>query len=417
MFWFIPYNGAQYTQVLRSLIILTCVLLFISCSDFSVISNHFCDSLNTKMEDSKICSSLSSKEYKINLKGLMNTKAGGFISKLDSKEYESITHLDLSNNPDLTQLPSFVYKMPNLIELDISNTKISDWGTEICSLKKLRKLIGTHNNYQNGEIPFNTFCVENLQILNMSHSNIKYLDEYIGKLQKLKELRLRNNQILIVPLMVQQLPEISVIDFRNNFFKDDKINTLHNCNFISDEKEQKCREEMLETMSCIFYYEVPFLRGDPLRKMYTDLSGQNLDKFESVDADKPMNEDQCYTSWLVWMIDYEESPDFLEKTIRGKTLRELRYMSPYQNEHVNPFTCYSVDWPLITDEYEPKKMGAFPWEIFPEEFREPGAATQFLAWWKGDHFWIPVKECPHLVGLKEHVQRKQEQINKDSRSP
>jgi len=343
---------------------------------------------------------------KINLKERLTEQNVDAISLSRFQSSELIMELDLSDNPHLTSLPEFVLDLPNLVYLDISNTKISDWGEEICQLKKLETLVGTHNNYKNGEIPFHTFCIENLKILDMSHGNIKYLDEYVGRLQRLKELRLRNNQLFIVPLMIQQIPEISVVDFRNNFFKDDKINTLHNCHLVSSEEKEDCREEMLETISCIFYYELPSLRGEPLRKIYTDLSGQNLDEFESVDAKIPINKDRCYTAWVVWMIDYEESPELLEKTIRGKTLRELRYMSPYQSEHV-PFTCYSTDWPFITDDYEPKNMAALPWEIAPEEFREHGFATNMSSCWRDSDYWIPVEECPHLVDLADHVKRKQ----------
>lgn len=397
---------SQHIKLLKIVLIFFLIILFISCDNMQETSKKSsCEIFNSKNESLQICQPLSDSEYKIDLKGRMNGGKNSLITPSDFDDLEFVTHLDLSNNPDLTRLPDFVYKTFNLIELNISNTKISDWSEEICQLKKLKKLIGTHNNYKNGEIPFHTFCIQNLKVLDMSHSNIRYIDEYIGQLQRLKELRLRNNNLFIVPLMIQQLPEISLVDFRNNFFDDEKINTIHDCSSLSSESEKKCREDILDAVSCIFYYEIPFLRGEPLRKIYTDLSGENLDEFESVDAEPAIDQNECYIAWASWMIDYEESPDLLEKTIRGQTLRELRYMSSYQRENVS-ISCYSIDWPFITDSYEPKKMAAQAWEIVPEEFRKPGFATKISSWYSGDDdYWIP-KNCPHLADLEKNIKRK-----------
>lgn len=386
-----------------------------------VLLESICSDLQKKTDNKSICgdSELSIDLKKIDLKGKVTKQNAWLISSSRFQPSELIVELDLSDNPDLTSLPEFILDFPNLSYLDISNTKISDWSEEICQLKKLKKLIGTHNNYKNGEIPFPTFCIENLQILNMSHSNIKYIDEYIGKLQSLKELHLRNNQLFIAPLMIQQIPEISVVDFRNNFFKDEKINTLHDCNLVlpkerekkREKKREKCKEKMLETMFCAFYYELPFLRGEPLRKMYTDLSGQDLDEFENIDAKIRINHDRCYAGWVGWMIDYEESPELLEKTIRGVTVRELRYSSNYLNEHrkFDFFFCPTTDWPVLEDDYEPKKMGAFSWEVVPEEWRQPGFATKFTTLWRGENYWIP--QCPHLEGLEDNIKRMLKKYN------
>ena len=356
------------------------------------------------MNNAKVCQPLSESEHKIDLKGRMNNKVNRWMEK---SNLELITHLDLSQNPDLINLPDFVYKASNLIELDISNTKISDFEETICQLQQIKKIIGTHNNYKNNEIPLHTFCIQSLQVLDMSYSNIRYLDEYVGKLKNLKELHLRNNQIYKVPLMIQQIPEISLVDFRNNFIENDEINTIHDCTALPSDKREDCREDILDTMSCIFYYETPFQRGEPLRKIYTDLAGLDLDEFESVDATPPLERDPCYINWVVWMLDYAENDQsyLLGKTIRGITLRELRYKASYQKENVSPF-CYGIDWPFFEDDYEPKKKAAQAFEIVPEEFRKTGWATKFTSWYKGDeYYWIP-DQCQHLEGLKEHIERK-----------
>ena len=405
MVWNTQNTGVFYTRLFKMSAVLTSVLSSAGCGFSLGGAKDPCQSVNNKV-NSEICLSVpQSSRKKIDLAGRLNSKAdqdrmSAVISKMD---FESITELDLSNNLELTNLPEFVYQLSHLTQLNISKTKISDWKEGICRLKKLKKIVGTHNSYKNGEIPLHTFCIQNLQVLDMSHSNIRYIDEYVGKLKELRELRLRNNQIYIVPLMIQSLPAVSLVDFRNNYMKYDELNTLYDCTPLPAEDVEDCREDMLDEVSCIFYHELPFLRGEPLRKMYTDLIDVDLDEFESTDARPPLKRDRCYTQWVGWMLDFED-PEILKKTIRGKTLRELRYVSPYQTENTSMF-CYSIDWPFIENDYEPKKQGALPWEVFPEQFRKPGWATKFTAWYKGDpYYWVP--ECPHLKGLREHINQK-----------
>ena len=341
MIWGVLNTNIFYTLLFKISAVLMAFLFVAGCSLLKGGTADSCRFINNEA-DGEIClSAPRSSGSKVNLKGRMNSGADRsrmsvLISKMD---FELITDLDLSDNLELTNLPEFVYQLPNLTQLNISNTKISDWKKEICQLKKLKKIIGTHNNYKNGEIPLHTFCIQNLQVLDMSHSNIKYIDEYIGKLKELKELRLRNNQIYLVPLMIQSLPKIFLVDFRNNYMKYDALNTLYNCTALSAEDEAGCREDMLDEVSCIFYHELPFLRGEPLRKMYTDLIGADLDEFESVDAEHSLKRDPCYINWVSWMLDYED-PEILKKTIRGKTIRELRYASPYQTENTSMFCVF-----------------------------------------------------------------------------
>lgn len=409
------------------------------------VFGSICSDLQNMVEDGAICtdsekvSAISGK--KINLKGKLTEQNVDVVSLSRFQSSELITELDLSDNPHLTSLPKFVLDFPNLTHLDISNTKISDWNESICQLKKLEKLIGRNNSYRDNEVPFHTFCLENLRVLDMSNSRIRYIDEYIGKLSHLEELHMAYNQLIIIPLMLSTLPHLKLVDFRENTLENEDLNILQSCKSVPKDDREGCQEDLVDAIECEFAHELPFQRKKPLRQVYTDLAIGNeglleqcdsgngscphfvtacrdildeddrsqcqLNAFESarINSNDLLHRDDCYMAWVGWMVDYENSSQFLENTIRGKTIRELRYASEYQSSQYflcwrNPFEHIALALPW----WEPEKLSAFPFEVYPEQLREKGISSHVEAFFsEGEPKYWGIPECAHLPTLKNHV--------------
>lgn len=274
---------------------------------------------------------------KIDLKNRLTRENVDSISSVRFHPDESITEVDLSDNPRLTVLPEFILDLPNLVELDISNTGISDWGNEICQLKKLEKLIGAKNLYADNEIPFHTFCLESLRVLNMSNSNIQYIDEYIYYLQNLEELYMANNYLVVAPFSLHLMPQLMSVDFTKNLFENSDMNTLYNCLDQEDpEDKEDCIEDLRSLYECAWISKYPYERGEPYRR-YASMTETEYTTFLEGDVGRNV----CYNHWLKTMGGFGEVGGFdevgnhnigsqglnthlLETTINGKTIREWR---------------------------------------------------------------------------------------------
>jgi len=369
----------------------------------------------------------------------------------DFAEYfKSLENLDLSDNHPLLELPNFVYYISSLKKLDISRTSINGFKKDICRLKDLNTLIASHNSYKDQEVPKEIFCLKNLKILDMSDSSIRYIDEYIGKLEKLEELYMANNQLVLIPHMLTELLNVTVVDFTNNQIVNEDMNMLHNCNnskFDEDDKED-CKEDMREDMTCEGVYEYPYARGEPLREMYIKLAIQSPELMSQCEDDDPTNycpnfikecldvktdqlkcmldnfestwaefnhrphRDRCYLNWVGFLVDYEKYPHLLEKTIRGKTIREMHYVEKYTNH----FTCWPWPWEGVRLRFmwitwfddAPDKYPVNTTEIFPLDHRNPGIATHILArsfFKEPDYLFFVPEHCPHLPNLKETIDK------------
>ena len=410
------------------------------------VLQSICSNLQKEINDKSICVDseigLKAISKKIDLKGKLTRKNIDAISLSRFQSSELVTELDLSDNPHLTSLPNFALDFPSLTHLDISNTNISDWDEDICQLKKLERLIGRNNSYKDDEVPFHTFCLENLKVLDMSGSDIRYIDEYVGKLSHLEELHMAHNQMVIIPLMLSTLPSLKLVDFRENTLKNEDLNTLQSCKSVPKDERENCQEDLVGAIECEFAHELPFQRKKPLRQMYTDLAGMNedllsycdsgddkscphfvkacrdilneedrsqcqLNVFESarINSNDLLHRDDCYMAWVGWMVEYESSPQFLENTIRGKTIRELRYASEYQSSQYffcwrNPVEHIALALPW----WKPEKLSAFPFEVFPEQLREKNISSHVEAFFsevESKYWGIP--ECAHLPTLRDHV--------------
>ena len=375
---------------------------------------------------------------KIDLKGSITKYILDAISSVQFQSNEAIIELDLSDNPRLTVLPAFIFDLPNLVQLDISNTGISSFDGSICQLKRLEKLIGKNNSYKNNEIPFHTFCLERLKVLDMSDSQIRYVDEYIGKLQNLTEIVLRNHELTVLPLMLYELPYLELVDLRGYFSPNSQLNFSRDCKEVSETDKGSCRESLLEDVQCEYHKEIPFERGDgSFRQIYANMAGFSLKVFEDpnhsdlVDQthNSPENPrlfltDQCYIMWLGGM-DYEgKSSYLLEKTIRGRTVRELRYIHDvwFGGDSLGSFIRHSVSFDIFTLGFvdnacgldfvmeDRTKLPFWSLEVFPERFLRGGVSVSIRNrlqnhfgiyeedWWVPDH-------CSHIPDFEERIEK------------
>ena len=369
-------------------------------------------------------------------------------TKLLNKGYASyfsaLEDLNMSNNPKVFFLPSFVTHLRSLKTLNISQTGISDFNEDICKLDKLEVLRASHNKYVNQEIPIETFCLSSLKVLDISHSCIRYIDEYIGKLSSLEEFYVSDNSLFLIPHMLTTLPSLTLLDLRNNPLANEDLNYFfQNCKGLTKNEKEECQEDLLDSIRCESIHEIPFQRGEPLRQMYVNLAAQSpdlmkqckedkgkycpsfltkcegdspeynkeqcmLDNFESTKAEykHKVHRDKCYINWASWFVDYEKFPELLNKTIRGKTIREIRYVS----ENKSHWACWEWPWENIRTlggliDFAPKRYSANLFEVFPKNFREPGVSSRVKSLLETEFWWIP-EDCPHLPSnLKDEIEK------------
>jgi hypothetical protein len=107
---------------------------------------------------------------------------------------------------NLDAVPWWVYKMPQLIELNLSNNNIKTISPEIGNLYNLEVLNLTSNLLK--EIPEEVGSLSKLQKLQLDFNKIKVLPESIGKLTKLRWLCLEANYITSLPASLSGLESL-----------------------------------------------------------------------------------------------------------------------------------------------------------------------------------------------------------------
>ena len=263
------------------------------------------------------------------------------LGKKYASYFKSLEELDISNSPNMPVLPEFVASLPKLKKLNVSKAGITSFKQNISQLKTLTTLIASHNNYENHEPPLAVFSLSNLKVLDMSYSSIRYIDEYIYKLENLEELYLAGNQLMVVPFMLQVMSSLLVVDLRDNLFKPpnwyasywyESVNDLHNCKEVDTDSVEECKEDMLYNFRCEWWHKLPFKRGKPFRR-YKEMTDEEFETF-TAEGQHP-SKDRCYLWWL--NSKYVPSTDsekvaYQEHTINGKTLREWQVVLPMHTE-------------------------------------------------------------------------------------
>ena len=257
---------------------------------------------------------------KLTIKQMTETS---LLDKKYASLFKSLEELDLSDNPDMKEIPHFVYYIPRLKKLNISKTGVNNFSGEMCRLQQLNTLIATNNNYEGQEVPIAVFCLSQLRVLDMSNSSLRYIDEYIYYLRYLEELYLRNNELMNLPFVLHLLPKLLVLDLRDNHVDYEPINTLSDCRSFaeSSEEQQECQEEMKDLIDCEYWHKLPFQRGKSLQSRYEDMTGEkHQERGDCLECS------HCYDFWLNDYVTYydPEKSYLLDLTINGRTIRELR---------------------------------------------------------------------------------------------
>lgn len=308
--------------------------------------------------------------------------------KLLSKKYAmyflTLEDLDMSDNPNMLVLPEFIVYLPKLKKLNISRTGVNTFSQNISQLSTLTTLIASHNSYENQEPPLTVFSLVDLKVLDMSYSSIRYIDEYIYKLENLEELYLAGNQLMVVPFMLQLMPRLLLIDLRDNSFGlpldsdsvlDESLNTLHTCKGIEDDSDREsCQEDMLDNFRCEWWYKLPFKRGKSFRR-YKEMTNVEFEAF-TAEGQLP-SKDRCYLWWLnskYMSLTESEKAVYLERTINGKTRRELQILLPAYIEHWGGW--YGLNALVGVCEYEMLFADTSylfdSQEVFPEDYYAEG---------------------------------------------
>ncbi|KAH6663185.1 hypothetical protein B0J14DRAFT_609518 [Halenospora varia] len=150
--------------------------------------------------------------------------------------FSTLTHLDLSNNPSLSTLPSSISRLHNLKIAFFSNCAFQVFPKELSQCRslemvafkgnhmttipensfprRLRWLILTGNEIE--ELPRSIGKCERLQKCMLAGNKLRALPEEMRACRKLGLLRLSGNEIEVLPSWIFELPELSFLSWAGN---------------------------------------------------------------------------------------------------------------------------------------------------------------------------------------------------------
>eukprot|EP01080_Neovahlkampfia_damariscottae_P001992 gene1992-1500_t len=219
------------------------------------------------------------------LKSLNLSKTCLMKISMEIENLENLEVLNISQN-DFYEFPEQIFLLKNLTELDVSFNSINILPKEIMNLTKLEKLklnscifeelttyfhlfkslkvLSLENNHLK-IIPKSIFEFTNLQELNLKKNKFTYHDwlpNDIGKLKKLRYLRLSMNRITQFPPEIKELKYLQILEIENCHLR-----SLDNIHF-----------EKLEVLNVKENYieEIPDLFFCATKLKYLDFSKNNL---------------------------------------------------------------------------------------------------------------------------------------------
>lgn len=158
---------------------------------------------------------------------------------------EVLLELNISNT-GISQIPSTISHLPNLKVLCLANNNISWLPDEICQLKKLETLITSSNPLV--MLPDEISSMKALKILEIAYCSVRALPESFEELIHLVHLDLYSNEFDEMPVGLKKMENLQGLDLEQNFIQTKKIEVLEDL-FLS-----------LEFLIIIFYFIV-FSRG------------------------------------------------------------------------------------------------------------------------------------------------------------
>lgn len=110
----------------------------------------------------------------------------------NNSDTSTTTSLDLSGQ-GLTRVPSYVFSMTSLEELDLSNNNLT------------------------GALPGEIRFLENLRVLDVSDNNMTGVPAEIGQLENLEELDYSKNSLTGLPLELGNLSALQLFNLTGNY--------------------------------------------------------------------------------------------------------------------------------------------------------------------------------------------------------
>jgi len=131
--------------------------------------------------------------------------------------FSSLEHLDLSET-NLPSAPSWIFQLPSLMFLDISNNPLNQLSIEQPKCFNLENLYCSNNQLTG--LPSEIRFLTNLKVLNVSNNQLKGLPSEIQFLPSLDRVHLSNNQLTHLPSEIHFLTNLQELDISNNQLTD-----------------------------------------------------------------------------------------------------------------------------------------------------------------------------------------------------
>lgn len=173
------------------------------------------------------------------------------------RNIENVKYLRLYNIDGYTEIPSGVFKLSELEELEMYSNEISSIPTEISHLTKLRILDLQYNKIQ--EIPNEVFQLKNLEEIVILNNDLKSLSPEICKCTSLKSIQVSGHSLDSIPFCINDMPNLEKLVIQSdsiNILMDDlkhfknlkKLSVFGygNANF-DDKKYEELKTELKDT--------------------------------------------------------------------------------------------------------------------------------------------------------------------------
>ncbi|MGK7931113.1 MAG: COR domain-containing protein [Microcystaceae cyanobacterium] len=176
----------------------------------------------------------------------------------------NLSQLYLSNN-QLSEIPEAITRLSNLSQLDLSDNQLREIPAAITCLSNLSILYLSSNKL--AEIPEAITCLSNLSILYLSSNKLAEIPEAISRLSNLSQLSLSNNKLAEIPEVISRLSNLSILYWNSNKLAEipEAISRLSNLSQLYLSRNQL--REIPEAISRLSNLSILYLSRNQLREI------------------------------------------------------------------------------------------------------------------------------------------------------